>query len=556
MSDRDPEQPPQDEESERESENKCASRCFPIQPFRICPGPVKMMLPGPMQKIQDGTHLTLVFGVLSCFGLIVQTIVALSHGSTQTYFVREVFVVMFILPFTTYCMKIIAQYDDRLVSKQKHAKEQRNKLTQSYNELIANMDGLLTKSAESSAGLAERSFESKRRDFQRFLERVKQRYSTVYSSSKGDYEKLILEFRRFCLNWLHVFEECSIDPTQNPKIVVTEEQLLQCSSIAEIADLCLERLRVTEVRFISMQREQDQKMISSNKTAFTRITAKIPKGTKKLALMSGRTVETAVTKRTTVGWLHVGKGQGCSCQCRNPESEDGFPRNFGCICLSLTILSKEHLLLIFAFLFGWVCLALEIFHMGAAKKQTNQGSQMMHALGVGMAFVTQFCLIVMLIRFEQVDVLQQLEREVKTLAKQNEAVEGQSVRMREFWSNCQQLTELWLYRTVPRLDLYKEIHSQLEDAPAEDLLVNIQGANDQLQTLEKSLGPLEDWRKDGGLNTDSKKEFGRKINQLCQESDFPTVLNSLEEITANSTGALKAIAPDKTLIEPPIETLR
>merc|ERR1740121_1303860 len=70
--------------------------------------------------------------------------------------------------------------------------------------------------------------------------------------------------------------------------------------------------------------------------------------------------------------------------------------------------------------------------------------------GVAMAFVAQFCLIVMLIRFEQVDVLQQLEREVKTLAKQNEAVEGQSVRMREFWSNCQQLTELWLYRTLPR----------------------------------------------------------------------------------------------------------
>merc|ERR1711920_70707 len=136
-------------------------------------------------------------------------------------------------------------------------------------------------------------------------------------------------------------------------------------------------------------------------------------------------------------------------------------------------------------------LAMEIFHMGAAKKQVNQGSTMMHALGVAMAFVTQFCLIVMLIRFEQVDVLQQLEREVKTLAKQNEAVEGQSVRMREFWSNCQQLTELWLYRTVPRLDLYKEIHSQ-----------------------------------------------------LCQEPEFPILLNSLEEITASSTGALKAIAQD------------
>jgi len=321
----------------------------------------------------------------------------------------------------------------------------------------------------------------------------------------------------------------------------------------------LERLRVTEVRFISMQREQDQKMISTNKTAFHRITAKIPKGTKKLALMSGRTVESAMKKRTTVGWLNCGKGQGFTCQCRNKDSEDGFPKTFGCVCVSVTMLSKEHFMLISTFWLGWITLGLEFVHMSRTQKLTNQGSAMTHTIGVFMAFVTQFCLIVMLIRFEQVDVLQQLEREVKTLAKQNEAFEAQSARMKEFWSNCQQLTELWLYRTVPRLDLYKEIHSQLEDAPAEDLLVNIQGANDQLQTLEKSLGPLEDWRKDGHLKTDSKKDFGRKINQLCQEQDFSTVLSSLQDITANDTGlrAPRAIAPgDRDRMAPPVETLR
>merc|ERR1711920_515478 len=161
-------------------------------------------------------------------------------------------------------------------------------------------------------------------------------------------------------------------------------------------------------------------------------------------------------------------------------------------------------------------LAMEIFHMGAAKKQVNQGSTMMHALGVAMAFVTQFCLIVMLIRFEQVDVLQQLEREVKTLAKQNEAVEGQSVRMREFWSNAHQLTELWLYRTVPRLDLYKEIHSLLEDTQ-EDLLMKISSANQHLEDLDCQLAPLKYWRSDGGLKIEDKKNFGKCINELCQE---------------------------------------
>merc|ERR1719401_2008374 len=111
----------------------------------------------------------------------------------------------------------------------------------------------------------------------------------------------------------------------------------------------------------------------------------------------------------------------------------------------------------------------------------------------------EVCLFVMLCRFEEIDTIQQLEREVKELAKQNEHIEKQRERMREFWSNAQQLTELWLYRTVPRLDLYKELHSQLEDAEPQDLLMNISSANQQLEELDHNLGPLEDWRNDGHL---------------------------------------------------------
>merc|ERR1712154_568409 len=108
--------------------------------------------------------------------------------------------------------------------------------------------------------------------------------------------------------------------------------------------------------------------------------------------------------------------------------------------------------------------------------------------------------------------------EVKELAKQNKHVEEQRERMRDFWNNAQQLTELWLYRTVPRLDLYKEVHSQLEDAEDKDVLVNISGVNQKLEDLDKHLGKLEDWRNDGVLKTDAKKHFGKAINQLCAEN--------------------------------------
>merc|ERR1719456_630887 len=177
-----------------------------------------------------------------------------------------------IFPVSWYLMSVIGQYDDRLMNKQRDAQKKKENLTRSYNDLLSDMDALLTKSAESSAGLAERSFESKRRDFQRFLERAKSRYASVFNGSKADNDKLMENFRRFVLNWLRVFEECSIDPIQCPKRVVTLEELQRCMTIGEVCDLTLERLRVTEVRFISIQRDQDAQMLRKTRNEFRRLT--------------------------------------------------------------------------------------------------------------------------------------------------------------------------------------------------------------------------------------------------------------------------------------------
>merc|ERR1719422_2115859 len=120
----------------------------------------------------------------------------------------------------------------------------------------------------------------------------------------------------------------------------------------------------------------------------------------------------------------------------------------------------------------------------------------MTMFGLALTFIALACNVVVLINFENIDVVQKLEREVKELEEQNQQVGEQREKMKEFWGNTQNLTELWLYRTVPRLDLYKELHSQLEDENEEDLLTNITGANNALEALETNLGALECWRND------------------------------------------------------------
>merc|ERR550525_1984641 len=148
----------------------------------------------------------------------------------------------------------------------------------------------------------------------------------------------------------------------------------------------------------------------------------------------------------------------------------------------------------------------------------------------------------MLYRFEDIDTVQQLEREVKELSQQNEQVSQQREKMREFWTNAQQLTELWLYRTVPRLDLYKEVHCLLEDADI-DLLSKLSNVNHQLEDLESKLCALQAWRCDGALTIEDKKMFGKVVNELCHEQEIDGILLKLEDI---STAGMRCLGPTPT----------
>merc|ERR1719343_1802698 len=166
----------------------------------------------------------------------------------------------------------------------------------------------------------------------------------------------------------------------------------------------------------------------------------------------------------------------------------------------MTCLSRQHTSLMFAFLLGAVAMGMYV-HDVFGELGSGAGLQGVTIFGIAATLVALACNVVVLINFEDIDVVQKLEREVQELQEQNQQVGEQREKMKEFWSSAQNLTELWLYRTVPRLDLYKELHSQLEDEPEEDLLTHISGANNALQDLEDKLGELEYWRNDGQLKT-------------------------------------------------------
>lgn len=131
-----------------------------------------------------------------------------------------------------------------------------------------------------------------------------------------------------------------------------------------------------------------------------------------------------------------------------------------------------------------------------------------------------FCILVLLLRFEDIDVIQQLEREIRILKKNAEEVQEQHEKMNDFWGNAMELTELWLYRTVPRLDVYKEVHQHIEDFSNPAQLCNyMANANQSLQDLEQNLGDLGDWRQKGNFCIEDKKKFMNAMTTVTRTKD-------------------------------------
>merc|ERR1712039_147666 len=104
--------------------------------------------------------------------------------------------------------------------------------------------------------------------------------------------------------------------------------------------------------------------------------------------------------------------------------------------------------------------------------------------------ITEACLIVLLVQFEEVDEVQKLKRKLAKLEAEQLAADTRKVEMTQFWEQMQRLTDLWLHRTVPRLELTKEIQGYLTECREQELPDHLMKVNIALENLNKTLGAL------------------------------------------------------------------
>jgi len=472
---------------------------------------------------RDATQLLLWTG-LFCGGFF--ALRSLSNLTSNP--VPELMNVLYFIWSGLYIIKLIGFYDDRMMSKRAEAKQMRHELDLTYDAMLNEMSSLMDKAAESNALFAEQNFESKQRDFLRFLERVK-KFSQFGQGTKSERHLLLMQLRRFVKYWLMVFQETSVDPVNAPRIVVLDHEIDECSDIRVLCELVTTRLAAVEAKVVLHRRQRHNAMIKDVQDTVDKVRRE-READPEAGVAYGGSMRTAFMETETpkcCSWIRTGNHH------VTPGTDgSGYPRGYFLGCVTLVTLSREHVKLL-------LCVAaapiLLLVNMETQKDGSTGKLEGIAQAAVGAIGCYVLCLFVLLVNFERIDSLMQLTAEVVALQRQREKIAEMHSEMSTFWTTVQDQVDVWLHRTMPRLELVKEIHQMVEDGKPDEVAQMLESTYSRLERLEDEIGDISSW-KEGGSG-EGKRMVGETIRNACRGA------TSVRQMLGNMDRCLAAALP-------------
>lgn len=539
--------------------DKKKSGCFPI-PLCTCLPRALFCVPENVRVIHDWTHLALGIVILHLLTFGIWSIVRFitmkmdCFKKPNVFGIREIIVLTMFCLIGPWCYATVKQFDERVVEKRERLMGQKMLLTQAYHEFISKMNDFLEKSLEYNTSMAETLFQGKYRMFHRWLVHVKAVFPTVFEGNQEEHKILVANFRVLCLRWFAALQECSIDPVNHPwEIPLTVEDMMQFDTIPAIVDYCLSALDKAPKVDVDIQRhrQEGRQMLTEN--------GELQAGTDTFAgpgfddpgkdldrdLEKMKRDQDAGMMRTSCcpSWIRFCEASIACCKA-DEYTSDGWPRECGLICIRVLFSSPDQVTLLFAW-FLVMCIGglnfLAMVFQKKAKEDEDKDDTVLHfvliMIPTGLFFL---CLFWLLVRFEDIDLCEQLDRETKALKGNTERVKEKDEAMRRFWTNVQELNGVWLYRTIPRLDLLETISHKLEDGSPQEIQRLLPLANQKLADLEDVLGNIESWKGSGMAEAD-KKRFAQNLKFVHQQGDLPKILDALDALNTNNVNALKQL---------------
>jgi len=526
------------------------SSIFPFTPFAYL-GPVQSIIPGTWRKIVSVPHLVLLIGILMCTAMLCNTLYSWNRFGCRTYSCQGRIVPMIFVSFCLlYFHSTIQQYDEALQIKQKELQKAKQQCENQYKETVAEMESFLNRAMDNQVVLAERNFESQRRDFSRFL----MRYARDASQAA---DNALLPFRGLVLQWLLVFAECSIDPLRKPLKVLEAEELEQCKTVGDVASYTDERVKKAEVKFATAQREQDKKELSLHRSVFKAIVTTQKADLKKRQTLCGTVpsfgeldIEDGLTKTSAddgpgeYRWVQWGRSKPFGARV-DPES-GSYPVELNLGFVTILLLSADHLRLIFGFFLAFPIMGFEL-HQGLCKSHRE-----VNWLILVQVLICLVCIIFVLHQFLDMDIIAQLEGQLRELEAKRQHVEEKHQKIVGFFDAVQKLADVWTHRTVTRLELQKHLQEKLRDAPQDDHASLMRVMNEKVDTLESSIPALEHWANKESLSSEKKKLFGSLMADLyVDRGDLQATLDIMDKASRKIKVALsdQPAAPEDALAE-------
>jgi len=490
------------------------------------------LLPQAFFSVQDVDHLMLI---ILFFSSIVACAISLMYLWEKKGWVLEVVGLCIYIPCLSYVYACIRSYDNRLCTRREEVEKRREEIADLYQHMLEDCEKKLQKATESNAGLAEQHFESRKRDFGRFLDWVAEQ---DFGGGPGEPSVSAQVFERFIRLWLHAFEETSVDPVWNPRLGGGDgftKYFENCQGVAANAKELRMALTHENVEFIKVERD----LLMRKKKRHT-------KNQEKSLMRKCYTPIKAVRKRAVdvfrpPTWIAVGNvGFGVEVleTLYATAEETAFPVRFRIGCVSLVFVSFAHITIFIGFFMGPILCALYIFDGINRRFYEPEVSHL--AIQTCLSLFT-LCMFIILWDFERIDALMRLEQEIAVLDAERQEVIQQRVRIGEFFGKSQALVDFWITRTLPLLDLLKAVHERIEDTYRQDKIASIAEINracDLLDQLFAQIGEIEVWK--DAMNGDwvdvgeAKKEVIKGyVKQMINSGDLHECLNIMEERLAS-----------------------
>lgn len=473
-------------------------------------------------KVKNGKRAALLAGCFAFGLLLLGSLYNVMFFQCRSYFcAKELLTLYFMFPCAVYVMWAIQSYDSNVQAKEASVKDAKKQLHSTFQHFLKEMNDMLASAQEASVMMAERTFESKRRDFLRFLQmtarlfgrdstdlplRKKQRAPTTNPQAADtceDPSELVLQLRRFVCNWLHIFEEASVDPISHPHRPLAARELDRCNSILAVTDLVAERLNVAGVDFMTAKTNQDKLLVQSLRQEGDTLEANMQGD----ANTPGRS--------RVIQCLQIDPT--CGFKLSKADSSDGFPLELRLGVVRLTVLSQEHTNLLFGLLVVWVIALIELFHV------TKTSWMVLVCLVVGTV-----CLCSLLYHFEEIDRVQRMVQEMRTLERQVLNMEAHRKEMDVFWGNIQQLVDFWLYRSQPCLNLAAELCGELQ--LQEDPASAFNAANEGLEALNKCMPNRSVWLGPTAISQAEKQRVGQQLTKITNLRNFENIIGAIRAI--------------------------